>query len=101
VGGDPGLEPLADQTRPGLCRSELVGVFQVVEKCQMYRAGFVERRQPPDLLTTARRIDQTRLRQRGDIGQRRRRWLLKKSRLRHSTRRGPAGYNSERCPAAK
>jgi len=31
VGGDPGLEPLADQTRPGLRRSESVGVFQVIE----------------------------------------------------------------------
>src|SRR6266478_2136205 len=101
MGGDPGLEPLANQTRPGFRRSELVGVFQVVEKCQMHRAGFVERSQPPDLLAAARWIDQTRLRQRGDIGQRRGRWSLKKSRLRHSTRRGPAGYKSERCPAAK
>src|SRR6266853_813134 len=32
-----------------------------------------------------------RLRQRGDIGQRRRRRLLEERRLRHSTRRGPAG----------
>ena len=36
-------------------------------------------------------IDQMRLRQRGDFGQRRRRRLLEKCRLRHSTRRGPAG----------
>src|ERR1700687_1459691 len=94
VGGDTGLEPLADQTRPGLRRRELVGIFQVVEKRQMHRAGFVERSQPPDLLAAPRRIDQTRLRQRGDISQRRRRRLLKKSRLRHSTRRGPAGYRT-------
>src|ERR1700686_2227475 len=43
MGGDTGFEPLADQARPGLRRRELVGIFQVVEKCQMHRAGFVER----------------------------------------------------------
>ena len=35
---------------PALVDSELVGVFQIVEKRQMHRAGFVERSQPPDLL---------------------------------------------------
>ena len=47
-------------------------------------------------------IDQMRLRQRGDVSQRRRRRLLEEGRLRHSTRRGPAGdRHSERCSAAK
>ena len=56
----------------------------------MPRPGFVQRSQSPDLLAAARRIDQMRLRQRRDIGQRRRRRLFEKCRLRHSTRRGPA-----------
>src|ERR1035437_2943675 len=91
VGGDTGLESLIDQTRPRLRRRELAGVFQVVEERQMHRPGFVERSQPPDLPAAPRCIDQTRLRQRGDIGQRRRRRLFEKCRLRHPTRRGPAG----------
>ena len=66
-----GLEARADQAGAGLGRGELVGIFQIVEKRQMHRSGFVERSQAPDLLAAAGRIDQMRLRQRGDFGQRR------------------------------
>src|SRR6266404_2222208 len=87
MAGNTGLESLADQTRPRLGRSKLLGVFQIVEKGQMHRAGFVERSKPSDLLAAPRRIKQTRLRQRGNIGQLQRRRLLEKRRLPHSTRR--------------
>src|ERR1700682_1045958 len=91
MGGDAGLEATADQTGPRFRRSKLAGVFQIVEKRQMHRAGFFQRRQPPDLFAAPRRLGQKRRRQRSDIGQRRKRRLFKECRLRHSTRRGPAG----------
>src|SRR6202022_443707 len=39
--GDIGFETFTDQTRSRFRRSELVGVFQIVEKRQMHRTGFV------------------------------------------------------------
>jgi hypothetical protein len=92
MGGNAGLEPGADQTGARLRRSELVGVFQVIEERQMHRAGFFKRSQPPDLLAAARRIDQSRIRQRGEFGQRQARRLFGDCRLRHSTHRGLAGH---------
>src|SRR6476620_2255682 len=70
VSGDARLETRADETRACLGRGELVGISEIVEKCQMHRAGFVERSQPPDDLARPRGIDQMRVRQRGKISQR-------------------------------
>ena len=96
VGGYLRLETRADQAGAGLGRGKLVGVFDIVEKRQMHRAGFVERREAPDDLAAPGGIDQYRLRQRGDVSQRRRRRLLVKYRLRHSTRRSPPSCHSRR-----
>ena len=89
--GHAGLEARTDEAGPGLGRGELVRVFQVVEEGKLHRPRLVERCEPPDLLACTGRIDQMRLGQRGNLGQRRRRWLLEECRLRHSTLRGPAG----------
>ena len=90
MGGHLRFETRADQAGAGLGRLELVGVFEIVEKRQMHRTGFVERSEPPDDVAAPSGIDQYRPRQRGNLGQRRRRRLLEEYRLRHSTRRSPA-----------
>ena len=100
MGGHLCFEARADQASPGLGRRELIGVFEIVEKRQMHRAGFVERSQPPDDPVALCRIDQYRPRQRGDVSQRRRSRLLEECRLRHSTRRSPASVHT-RAPAPK
>ena len=100
MGGHLGLEARADQAGAGLGRLELIGVFEVVEKRQMHGTGFVERSEAPDHLTAPSGVDQYRSRQRGQFGQRRGRRLLEEYRLRHSTRRSPAGLHI-RAPAPK
>jgi hypothetical protein len=76
VSRDLRLEARAYQARACLGRGQLLDVFQIIEKRQVHRAGFIERSEPLDLLATAGGIDQMRLRQRGDFSQRRRRWLF-------------------------
>src|SRR3984957_10528459 len=56
--GNFGFETRVDQARPRFGRSELIGIFQVVDKCQMHRTGLIERSHSPDLLAAPRRIDQ-------------------------------------------
>src|SRR5439155_13499855 len=96
MGGHLGLEARADQAGASLGRLELIGVFEVVEKRQMHGAGLVERSEAPDHLAAASGVDQYRSRQRGQFGQRRGRRLLEEYRLRHSTRRSPAGIHTGR-----
>jgi len=91
MGRNSGFETRADQAGAGFGGCELVGVFEVVEERQMHGAGFVQRSQSLDLPFAQRRVNQYRLRQRGNLGQRRRRGLFEEYRLRHSTRRSPAG----------
>src|SRR5882724_13410279 len=43
------LEAFTDQTGARLRRSQLIGIFQIVEKRQMHRAGFIERSESLDL----------------------------------------------------
>src|ERR1700729_311666 len=81
MGGDLCLEPRTDQTSAGPGRGQLAGVFQIVEEGQMHRARFVERSKTLDRLISARGIDQMRLCQRGQIGQRRQSGVLEKYRL--------------------
>jgi hypothetical protein len=53
MAGNARLETLADQTRPRFGRGKLIGIFQIVEKGQVHRTGFVERSQRLDLLAAA------------------------------------------------
>ena len=59
-------------TKAGAClgRLELVGIFEVVEECQMHRACPVERSKARDHMATPGGIDQLRLGQRGNVSQR-------------------------------
>ncbi len=52
IGGNAGFKPLTDQARSSLRGSELIGIFQIVEKSQMHRAGFVKRSQSRDRLSS-------------------------------------------------
>ena len=94
------FESRADQAGAGPGRLELIGIFEVVEKRQMHRTRLVERSETPDDMRALRGIDQCRPCQRGNLGQRRCRRLLKEYRLRHSTRRGPVGLHTG-APALK
>ena len=64
------LEARAHQAcaRPG--GLELAGIFEVVEECQMHRAGFVERSKARDHMAAPVGVDQLRLGERGNVGQR-------------------------------
>ena len=66
----PRLEARIDQAGASVGARELIGIFEIVEKRQVHRAGLVKRRQPGDDMSPACGIDKMRLRQRGDIGQR-------------------------------
>src|SRR6185436_15805398 len=72
---------------------KLVDVSEVVKKRQVHGTGFVERSEASDHLAAASGIDQYRSHQRRQFGQRRGSRLLKEYRLRHSTRRSPAGLH--------
>src|SRR5215469_6148274 len=96
MSGNASREAFTHQTCARLRIGQLIDIFQIVEKCQMHRAGFVERGETLDLMTGPRRIDQLRFRKRCDLGQRQQRRLFEESRLRHSTRRGPARYSKSK-----
>ena len=98
IGGHLGLEAQADQAGAGLGRLELIGVSEVVEKRQMHGTGLVERSEPDHLTTVRGRpipLPSTRPARPAS-----RKGLLEKYRLRHSTRRSPAGLHT-RVPAPK